>query len=376
MIWLLFVFFATIFWALADICNDASIEMHTPEGDEKPGAEHTGLSGEQSSFVNLLVTSLFVVIGYVAGFSQVPAMDELPGLMTCGCLHFVAYLLLLKAFEDASSTEITPLLQTSAVWVFLIQVANNILNAVFFHNQEVEFIRPLHLLAFLLIILGGFLPLAHGNIREMFTIEFWKTRVVLLCITSELLVAAYSVILHSATYNTEDTDDLVLSSNAEDNLFSAKFFIGSRTFAALFGAFFFAVVPSMRRSAQALIASPSLHRTAMVKAVGDGLSIAGLVVAAVPYGSFYEPAVINAAEGGLQQTNNLILAVLLFRCGFGRPVAYLRTKIISAGIVIVGLLLSSTSGELSFFFPSLDNSNSPPIVHVPHVSASELLGPA
>ena len=349
MIWLLFVFLATVFWALADICNDACIEMHTGhKGERADEAEHKGLTGEQSAFINVAVTSVFVIVGFLAGVARLPTMDTLPSLMVCGCLHFLAYLLLLKAFEDASSTEITPLLQTSAVWVFIIQVLNNTVHTLFFDSAEVEFIRPLHIIAFCLIIVGGFLPIAHGNLREMCQMSFWRNRVVLLCVTSELLVAAYSVILHQMTYD-EDNE-------GGESMDSAKFFIRSRMFASLCGVFCFTAIPSMRTSALTLLRTPALKHTAAIKALGDGLSIAGLVVAAVPYGSFYEPSIINAAEGGLQQMCNLCLATVLYRCGFGRRVLYLRTKIISAIVVMIGLGLSSTSGELpawTLFTPAL-----------------------
>lgn len=346
MIWLLFVFLATIFWALSDICNDACIELHSnPETEEKESESPPpsgGLSGEQSAFINIIVTFLFVLVGFAAGFAQIPSRDVVFELAVCGSLHFCAYFLLLKAFEDASSTEITPLLQTSAVWVFILQCFTNIFT-LFLRDDQVEFIRPLHFVAFLLIIVGGFLPIAHGNLREMLTISFWKSKVVLLCVTSELLVATYSVVLHQATYKVTDENN---------SLVSAHFFVGTRIFSVFLGTIIFSTIPSMRQNARKVFQEPTLLRAASIKAIGDGLSIAGLVVGAVPYGSFYEPSIINAAEGGLQQMCNLVLAVLLYRCGFGRRVLFLRTKLISAVIVSFGLLLSSTDGSLMFLLPA------------------------
>src|SRR5690349_17240144 len=104
MIWLVFVLLATIFWSASDICNDAAIEMHS-QVELHPDAP-TGLTGVQSALVNMFTTALFVLVGYVSGFSEPLSADMIPALATCGLLHFVAYVLLLKAFEDASSTEI------------------------------------------------------------------------------------------------------------------------------------------------------------------------------------------------------------------------------------------------------------------------------
>jgi hypothetical protein len=83
------------------------------------------------------------------------------------------------------------------------------------------------------------------------------------------------------------------------------------------------------------------HKALTVKVVGDLFSLTGLLVDSVAYALYYEPTVINASEGGLQQLLNLVFAVFLSRVfRFGRSVDNLQLKIVSFGLVTIGLVLS------------------------------------
>ena len=60
------------------------------------------------------------------------------------------------------------------------------------------------------------------------------------------------------------------------------------------------------------------------------------------YANFHEPAVVNAAEGGVQQLLNLVFAIALRAfAGFGREVDDRRTKLVSFALVSTGLYLST-----------------------------------
>jgi len=86
-----------------------------------------------------------------------------------------------------------------------------------------------------------------------------------------------------------------------------------------------------------------LHTPISIKVLGDFFSLTGLIVDSVAYALYYEPSVVNATEGGLQQLLNLFFAVVFSRvCRFGRPVRHLPVKIVSFVMVSLGLLLSST----------------------------------
>lgn len=104
------------------------------------------------------------------------------------------YLCTLCAFTTASSTVITPLMQLSALWMLPFSTS-----AAFVGLGA--FIRPLHLLAVLLICAGGFLPAAEGSLSSVATKVFWRQRAVRLVVLGELLICCYNVILHQATFS-------------------------------------------------------------------------------------------------------------------------------------------------------------------------------
>merc|ERR1719491_2378906 len=83
-----------------------------------------------------------------------------------GSFHFLAYLATLCAFRSASSTVITPLMQLSAVWMLPFSTLAAVLGFA-------AFIRPMHLIAVLLICAGGFLPAAQGSLSELVSRRFW-----------------------------------------------------------------------------------------------------------------------------------------------------------------------------------------------------------
>ena len=79
----------------------------------------------------------------------------------------------------------------------------------------------------------------------------------------------------------------------------------------------------------------------LIALAGECLSILGVCLVTFSYSSFYEPSVVNAAEGGLQQLLNLLFALISSRAfGVGRQVDQLAVKIASFCFVTVGLMLS------------------------------------
>merc|ERR1719230_1440791 len=107
-------------------------------------------------------------------------------------MHYIAYFCTLCAFSSTNSTVITPLMQLSAVWMLPFSTLAAILG-------YAAFIRPLHLVAVVLICTGGFLPAANGRLSSIASSAFWKQRAVRLVISGELLVCLYNLILHQAT---------------------------------------------------------------------------------------------------------------------------------------------------------------------------------
>eukprot|EP00747_Dinoflagellata_sp_TGD_P016819 gnl/TRDRNA2_/TRDRNA2_125388_c0_seq1.p1 gnl/TRDRNA2_/TRDRNA2_125388_c0~~gnl/TRDRNA2_/TRDRNA2_125388_c0_seq1.p1 ORF type:complete len:454 (-),score=36.97 gnl/TRDRNA2_/TRDRNA2_125388_c0_seq1:184-1545(-) len=245
-----------------------------------------------------------------------------------GCFHFSAYLLTLCAFSSVSSTVITPLMQLSAVWMlpFSTLAAAMGLGA---------FIRPVHLLALALICTGGFLPAAHGSLWMLTTRGFWRQRAIRFVMLGEFLVCCYNLILHQATF--AGVNPSASSGGVGATL---RFFLASRTANGLTCVLLFCSVPSLRREACAI------HKVdpwfLSVSLLGESLSMLGVCLVTFSYASFYEPSVVNAVEGGLQQLFNLMFALLSYRVmGWGRAVEHVPVKCISFVMVATGLTLSA-----------------------------------
>ena len=113
--------------------------------------------------------------------------------LVAGTMHFCSYYLTLCAFKTASSTIITPLLQLSAVWILLLSWMLSVLGL---HKQ----ITTMHLASVLLIFVGGFLPACRGDLRSMLGGRFWRQSAVAYCLSGELLVCAYTLLVHQCTY--------------------------------------------------------------------------------------------------------------------------------------------------------------------------------
>lgn len=322
--------------------------------DIVPAPESCGrLTPEQNALVSGCVSILTVTIAMCvlglggASFSDVTQrggldggfkdMSRLAGAAVGGCVHFGAYFLTLCAFSSASSTVITPLMQLSAVWMLPF---STLAAAMGFAT----FIRPVHLFSVLLICTGGFLPAAGGCLSHIATMAFWKQRAVRLVIWGELLVCLYNVILHQATFtghgdalNDAHGADAGAAAGASSTI---RFFLVSRAANGLTCAALFSCVPSLRRHAMTLRnVSPGYI---MVAFVGECLSMVGVCLVTFSYSSFYEPSVVNAAEGGLQQLFNLLFALTSRHLlGWGREVEQLRVKCISFALVAVGLMMST-----------------------------------
>jgi hypothetical protein len=194
-----------------------------------------------------------------------------------------------------------------------------------------ELISPRHLLSVCLIFFGGFLPAAEGNLGMLFTRPFWRKRAVAYCVAGELMVCIYNLCMHQGTYD---------KANAADADAVLHFFLFSRLANALMCAALAALSPSFRRQLCNLAQVPL--RYLCISLCGELLSIAGVCLSSFSYAMFYEPSVVNAAEGGMQQLLNLGFAYgARAWCGFGREVEQVPTKLESFGLVFAGLVLSA-----------------------------------
>jgi len=293
------------------------------------------LSPEQNAFVSGSLSLIAVAVASSVGDARRPLfrVDVRSALgLLGGVFHFTAYLSTLCAFSSASSTVITPLMQLSAVWMLPFSSCAALLGLA-------NFIRPAHLLSVILICVGGFLPAADGSLSSVATGKFWRQHAVRYVALGELLICCYNVILHQATFQFTGTSDLQSSSLGAPGPFD--FFLVSRAANGLTCTVLFLLVPSLRQHLK------TLHevepRCLVLAVLGEFLSMAGVCLVTFSYSGFYEPSVVNAVEGGLQQLFNLLFAVISHRVlGLGRGVEQVPVKCASLLLVCVGLMLSTT----------------------------------
>uniref|UniRef100_A0A7S3NR02 Protein RFT1 homolog n=1 Tax=Aureoumbra lagunensis TaxID=44058 RepID=A0A7S3NR02_9STRA len=236
--------------------------------------------------------------------------------------------------------------------------------------------RPAHVIAVFFIFVGGFLPAAHGNIKKFADRAFYRQDAVRFCVIGELLVCIYNALLHMCTFragnkmeNTSSSLDITTSlrrASFDSNLatfFSRqifestvestsqdieqqadvlRFFVLSRV-----GTLLSCILVVLTRCSEGF--GPSHFRSLikcdlkylLIALLGEILSVSGVLIVMFSYASFSEAAVCNAAEGGMQQLLNLILALAIRNCvGMGRQVDDFRTKVVSFALVSAGLALS------------------------------------
>ena len=329
----------------------AAIPVSPPGAGVGTGDSGQKLSPEQNALVSGVLSmfvGVFLAHRGALGLAAVLPMPPIAADARCalaalgGVFHFLAYLSTLCAFSSAPSTVITPLMQLSAVWMLPFST----LAAMFGHA---DFIRPVHLLSVVFICIGGFLPAAHGSLSELLTPEFWQQRAVRFVILGELLICIYNLILHQCTFDggaggaaavaaaattatTGGTSDLAAGN-------TLRFFLLSRLGNGTACLLLFLGSPALRAHA---VAFKDVHpRYLVVSVAGECLSILGVCLVTFSYSSFYEPSVVNAAEGGLQQLFNLLFALVSSRIfGMGRKVEQLTVKFTSFVLVTLGLMLS------------------------------------
>ena len=346
-------------WALSDVCCDVCIVQSKkpeevmvrtcPNPQDSCSCPNNGyklrkiaavdcgrLSPEQNALISGIVSLLFALslpFWYDKSILTNNVLDwqVLTGLLAGG-LHFLAYCTTLMAFNSTSSTVITPLLQLSALWMLPLSAFSSFVS-------ETQLIHPVHLFAVLLIVVGGFLPAAEGNCSAFFTMRFWSQSCVIHCMLGEFLISLYNLLLHKSTYDVSD----------DEGLGAVTFFVYSRIGNALTCFLLYALVPQLNASAKSLL--DVRVRFALVAFAGEFLSTCGVLIVTFGYSQFYEPSIVNAAEGGLQQLFNLLFAVAAERympSGISsRKVDNLNTKLFSFAMVTSGLILSQWERKVS-----------------------------
>jgi len=335
--WVFPLIVGAMLWAAADTISDAVITDHTvqhddehiEDGDEKK-VEHK-LTGEQDAAVS------FAVMGILGLFMHVfvskehifDPTDEIVWLaLIAGAFQCVSLIFLLKSFENSSSTVIVPLMQLNAVFVLPLSIMMTLLSERYeFLASHHKLIKPMHLVAFVLIFCGGFYPACDGKIDRFFSASFWKHKAVVQVLISDITIALYYILVSTCTSDSagmSSTTFMILS--IWGNLIC--FFV------------LFVFIREIREGVLHMVEIE--HRFLLLSAMGEMLSLSGYYVISFSYHWYYNSGIVSAAEGSLNQFFNLILAIVFKRYfNFGRNVENVKSKLLSCLLVTSGLVLAS-----------------------------------
>ncbi|GBG24179.1 Hypothetical Protein FCC1311_003972 [Hondaea fermentalgiana] len=252
-----------------------------------------------------------------------------------GILMFSHYFFLLKAYDNAPSTVINPLIQVSSTWMLVGSAVPAALTGS-------TFIRPFDLFCYFVIVLGGILPSLDGDFKRMLRWKFWKQSYVRNVVVSEFAVGIYDLVMSYSLKSSAKKEKFrgILPADLEFEFF----FIAWCGFAVVF-CIVYALVPSLRQRFIDLQNIP--RKIIFFSGFGQLLTLFGYYLSQFAYSWYYQASIVHAAEASLSQGLNLLFALgALKLLGVGREsaVSNLRIKILSCLIVSVGLFML-TMGE-------------------------------
>ena len=242
-----------------------------------------------------------------------------------GLLLLGHYMFFMKAFERASSTLITPLVQVTGSWVIL--GASGVALATGDYSRLVS---PKEAVCYVVIIVGGLLPAVRGELSRLFRAQFWTQPFVACVAIGELTLGIYELILSSATHASRGSHSRTAV--------AAEFFLASRCWFVAWFVVAYAVNPGLRRHALAI--SHVSRRVIGLSFAAEALCLAAFVCSAEAYALSREVSVLHAVESALGQAFNLLFAyVLKAGFGYGRRSALegLGVKLLSLLVVTIGL---------------------------------------
>lgn len=311
------------------LAGGASTDAATPSFDSAVVAEEQseqGLTGAQDAAIAGLVTVLSAAVtvgvwtaqsarsGAGGGASSLSALRWRPTThlqwwlaMVGGACNFLHYFFLLKAFEGAPSTVILPLVQVASVSVLL----GSSVIALYRHEA---WITPTHMLAYVLMFVGGILPACAGQLSALVEREFWRQSFVGFSIAAEFALGVHDLMLSGCSYTAppkaQPPQQQQLggsggtggssSSGAraagegggltggEEYAESFEFFVWSRL--AFIGMFLLMYFGSAQLYAELreLLSGKISRKYIGLSAISEGLTIVGFYLASIAYGLFYQ----------------------------------------------------------------------------------------
>ena len=327
--------------SVAQTPSKAPVEEEMPP--ESPGGG--GLTGAQDAAISGLInTAVWLVVS--GGYRLLRTADEPASLaahlkwhprthpefwfaLFGGACAFCHDFCLLRAFEGAPSTVLLPLIQVASVSVLL---GSSALAA---HRGE-QWISTTHALAYLLMFVGGLLPATGGDVGQLLRPSFWRQRFVTYAVLSELAYGMHDLLSSACSYDVHGAAA------------GPDFFVWSRCGYVATFVLLFTLVPSLNTELRGLFSGRVTATIYAVSSASELLALAGYYLMSRALGSFYQPALVHAAEASLSQLLNLFLAFVLLRgFGIGRDsaVGSMPAKVLSFVLVTAGLLVCTVEDD-------------------------------
>ncbi len=321
------------------LSDDASKMLLQKKGEDRHLArlvESGKLSGEQSTFVSGLTMLLCTVL--LHSFSHTGPMSSFTAAwwisILAGIFNACAYFFLFKAYETAPSTVIVPLVQLTAVMMLFTSSFTSFLAPLFptiLASQEESFLTVRECMAYSIILLGGLMPAAHGNLSLFRSSEFWRQPYVMYILFNDALLAVYYELMDIVTSETLDS--------TPEQFMIVSCYAASFTFISMF-----IVFPKLRPHVRSLGNVRSKYLLYCI--ASEILNWAAYWMATYAYHSHQANInIVGAAEVALSQVMNLAMATaMMYGMGLGRSSAVegLGVKCLSCVCICIGIMLTIT----------------------------------
>jgi hypothetical protein len=149
-------------------------------------------------------------------------------IVLSGVFLFFNYFLIIKAYENSSSTVIIPFLQLSTISGVALTYIQAMVDPV--GSSQSDNFSTRSWMGYILIMCGSILPATGGRLGILFNKEFWSQKFIVFVVISEASYGVYNMILsHNYTENHgENFECFILSRLGFVLVFSVMFLTSSR----------------------------------------------------------------------------------------------------------------------------------------------------
>lgn len=313
MLWLVYVFWATVLDALTDVASDHVIATEEDDDPFSVSKKKKKVTSEQDllcSCVTMFVVSLglWIYFGFAMEFST-----SFCASVGAGWVYAHAMRAVMKAWEIVPSTIVTPMLQLTGPTVQLMEAA-----------MGTSRLTAYDWIAFFLITCGGLAP-SIETLPQLATTSTWTSPSMSLLVKANVLYSCYYVALSWCVDNGVTEMQFVVISNLS----------AVATLLACFGS-----DRDLRRHAARM--SQVDHLPKMISAAAECTNYLSMLLLSFAYQKHYSSGLVTAARTGLNQFTNVFLAAFLHDAmKIGRPVLNFKRKLFSAFVVSLGLYVST-----------------------------------